>query len=263
MEEFELVTYPRSRRATFDVGKIGFKKHHMVGLLEIDVTEAKKKLKESVQAGRRVSFTSWFIKVVGSTVAADRLSHVINYKSERQIAFNEVDISIPIEKEVNGVKVPIVTIIRNTSQKTIEEIHSEIQSSVKVPIDNEKDFVLTERKNRASTGLFFQLPQWARMIFWKRILKNPFSIKENMGTVMITNVGMFGKFAGWAIPKSLHNLSLGIGTMIKKPWVFEGKIEIRDILHLTVLFDHDAIDGGPATRFIQRLVQNLEQAVEL
>jgi pyruvate/2-oxoglutarate dehydrogenase complex dihydrolipoamide acyltransferase (E2) component len=263
MDNFEILNYPRSRRATFDVGKIGLKKHHIAGLLEIDVTNAKKRIKESKSIGKKVSFNSWFVKVVGNTVAEYMPGHAIKYKNEKLVAFKEVDISIPIERKVNGKGVPIATIIRNTNQKTIEEINSEIQTAIRSQINNEKDFVLTDRKNKLATGLFFFLPQWVRMIIWKRILKNPFSIKKNMGTVIITNVSMFGDFAGWIIPKSIHNLSIGIGSIVQKPWVVKNNIEIRDILHLTILFDHDAIDGAPATRFTQSLVHNLESAIEI
>ncbi|MBU2515541.1 2-oxo acid dehydrogenase subunit E2 [bacterium] len=261
MDDFELFDFPRSRRATFDVGKIGLKKHHVVGLLEIDVTNAQRKIKETKNSGRRISFTSWFVKAVGHSVADSMHSHAIRYKKDQLIAFKEIDISIPVEREVNGVKVPIATIIRRANHKTVEEIYSDIKTSVKTEIQKDKDFVLTERKSKFSTGLFFFLPQWIRMLIWKRILNNPFSIKKNMGTVIITNVGMFGNFAGWIIPKSIHNLCIGIGSIVNKPWVVNDQIEIRSILHLSILFDHDAIDGAPATRFTQCLVENIESAI--
>ena len=38
----------------------------------------------------------------------------------------------------------------------------------------------------------------------------------------------------------------------------EGRIEPREILNLTVVFDHDVIDGAPAARFVRRLVELIE-----
>lgn len=263
MKSYKILNHPRSRRATFDVGRIALKKHHIVGLLEIDITNAKARIKDNKNNGENISFNSWFLKVVGNTVAENLQSHAIKYGNEKLVAFEEVDISLPIERTINGNKVPIAAVIRNANQKTAEEIYLEIQTLIGSEIDDEKDYVLTERKKDFVTGLFFFLPQWFRMIIWKRILKDPFSIKKNMGTVMITNIGMFGDFGGWIVPKTIHNLSIGVGTIVKKPWVVDDKIEIRDILHLTVLFDHDAIDGAPATRFTQRLVHNLESAIEV
>lgn len=43
----------------------------------------------------------------------------------------------------------------------------------------------------------------------------------------------------------------------------EGRIEPREILNLTVLFDHNVIDGAPATRFTRRLVELIESGYGL
>ena len=40
--------------------------------------------------------------------------------------------------------------------------------------------------------------------------------------------------------------------------VVAGRVEPREILSLTVMFNHDIIDGGPATRFTRRLVELVE-----
>jgi len=49
-----------------------------------------------------------------------------------------------------------------------------------------------------------------------------------------------------------------LGGIAKKPGVFEGRIEIREYLSVTISFDHDIIDGAPATRFTQRLKELVE-----
>ena len=43
----------------------------------------------------------------------------------------------------------------------------------------------------------------------------------------------------------------------------EGRIEPREILNLTVVFDHDVIDGAPAARFARRLVEMIESGYGL
>ncbi|NHJ20913.1 MAG: hypothetical protein EAX91_08230 [Candidatus Lokiarchaeota archaeon] len=50
-----------------------------------------------------------------------------------------------------------------------------------------------------------------------------------------------------------------IGAITKKPRVIEDKIEIREVLHTVILFDHDIIDGAPAARFsamLKTLIEN-------
>jgi pyruvate/2-oxoglutarate dehydrogenase complex dihydrolipoamide acyltransferase (E2) component len=51
--------------------------------------------------------------------------------------------------------------------------------------------------------------------------------------------------------------------MAWKPAVIEGRVEPREILNLTVLFDHDIVDGAPATRFVKRLVELIESGYGL
>jgi pyruvate/2-oxoglutarate dehydrogenase complex dihydrolipoamide acyltransferase (E2) component len=43
----------------------------------------------------------------------------------------------------------------------------------------------------------------------------------------------------------------------------DGRVEQREILNLTVTFDHDIVDGGPATRFTRRLVELIESGYGL
>jgi pyruvate/2-oxoglutarate dehydrogenase complex dihydrolipoamide acyltransferase (E2) component len=45
------------------------------------------------------------------------------------------------------------------------------------------------------------------------------------------------------------------GDTALKPAFVEGRVEPRELLNLTVSFDHDIIDGAPATRFVRRLVE--------
>ena len=41
------------------------------------------------------------------------------------------------------------------------------------------------------------------------------------------------------------------------------RIEVREILNLTVIFGHNVVDGAPAARFTKRLVELIESGYEL
>jgi pyruvate/2-oxoglutarate dehydrogenase complex dihydrolipoamide acyltransferase (E2) component len=262
MNKFEIHEFPKSRVATIDVGKIGRKKHHIIALLEIDVTTAKEKIQAQLRSGKNIGFTAWLIKVIGTTIETHKYIHSINYIGRKQILFNDIDIAIPIEKEVDGIKVPLVTVIREVNKKSIEKINTEIKQAKSKKVNSAIDYVLN-KESKNENKLFFNLPQFMRMIIWKFILRSPFTKKKNMGTVIVSNMGMSGNFPGWIVPKSIHNLCFGIGTIIKKPWINNNAIAIREIMHLTILFDHDAVDGSPAARFTDALVRNIENATEL
>jgi pyruvate/2-oxoglutarate dehydrogenase complex dihydrolipoamide acyltransferase (E2) component len=102
-----------------------------------------------------------------------------------------------------------------------------------------------------------------RGIVWKKIIESPFLTKKHMGTVMITSVGMIGKINGWVLPVSIHPLSFAVGSIIKKPGVVDGKIEIREYLFITAAVDHNVIDGAPAVRALAKLTKLVEQGESL
>jgi pyruvate/2-oxoglutarate dehydrogenase complex dihydrolipoamide acyltransferase (E2) component len=75
---------------------------------------------------------------------------------------------------------------------------------------------------------------------------------------------MFGKgHSGWGIATTPQSLGLLVGSIAWKPGVVDGRIEPREILNLTVQFDHDIVDGAPATRFTRRLIDLIESGCGL
>ncbi len=257
---FTIREYPSSRVATSDVGVIGRKKHHIVGLVEADVTVARQRIREAIQSGQKIGFSSWIVKLIADTIVENKSVHAINFSRKKQVLFSDVDISIPIEREVRGMKVPLVGVIRSANTRSLTSIHEEIQAMKRTTVESEIDYVLAEKNTRRSSKLFFGMPQWIRLIVWKILLRTPFSIKRNIGTAMVTNVGMTGNFSGWIIPRSIHDLCIGLESICRKPWVHDGRIEIRNIFNLTILVDHDVVDRLPAAKFTLDLVRRIEQA---
>ena len=259
------IEYPSSRQFTFDLGKIGREKHHIKALLEVDITEARTKIKENRQIGRKISVTAWLIKVIADCVALHPgISGINRPKDNKVILFSDVDISVVIEKEVNGTRVPLPYVIRNADQKTLLQIRDEIELAKSQAFENESDYVLGKKYNQMGMMLFVKLPQWLRLIIMRAfIFNNPQRLKNMMGTVMVTTVGLVGHTKGWIIPFSMLPLGLALGSLNEQPAVHKGEIKKREILHLTVLVDHDVIDGMPAARFVDDLVKKLENGFGL
>lgn len=254
------IQYPSSRRLTMDLGKIGLGKHHVKALLEVDITEARRKIKHNRQAGRKTSVTAWLIKVIADCVALHPpVSGINRPRGNKVVVFNDVDISIVVEKNVNGARVPLPYVIRGADQKTLDHIHDEIEAAKSQAVEDEGNYVLGEKQSTMGMRLFTNLPQWLRLVLMRALfLNNPQRSKNTMGTVMITTVGMVGHTTGWIIPFSMHPLCLAIGSLNEQPSIYKGEIQKREILHLTVLIDHDVIDGMPAARFVDDLVKKME-----
>jgi pyruvate/2-oxoglutarate dehydrogenase complex dihydrolipoamide acyltransferase (E2) component len=259
------IPYPSSRQLTFDVGKIGLAKHHVRALLEVDVTEARSIIKKNRQRGNKLSFTAWLIKTIADCIALHPpIAGINDAKNNRVLVFNDVDISIVVEKNVNGVRVPLPYVIRKADQKPLSEIQDEIESAKSQTVHGEGDYVLGEAQSTQGMRLFVRLPQWLRLILMRLlVLNHPQRVKDMMGTVMITTAGMVGHTRGWIIPFSMHPLCLAIGSLNEQAAVYRGEIQKREILHLTALIDHDVIDGVPAARFVDDLVKKLQSGFGL
>ena len=109
-----------------------------------------------------------------------------------------------------------------------------------------------------------KLPRFIRLLFFWVIKKNPQWFKRLEGTVVVTSVGMFAKGGLWGLGfLPTHTMGLTVGGISRKPGVHEGSISIRDYVYLTIAFDHDIVDGAPASRFGYTLVDNIEKAVVL
>jgi pyruvate dehydrogenase E2 component (dihydrolipoamide acetyltransferase) len=78
------------------------------------------------------------------------------------------------------------------------------------------------------------------------------------GTFTITNLGMFGIDAFTPIINYPECAILGVGRIGKQPAVVDNQVLPRDMLTLSLTFDHRLVDGAPAARFLQALGQRVE-----
>ncbi|MFI8632178.1 dihydrolipoamide acetyltransferase family protein [Microbacterium sp. NPDC077663] len=70
------------------------------------------------------------------------------------------------------------------------------------------------------------------------------------GTFSITNYGVFGVDAGTPILVPGEAGILGLGAVQRRPWEHEGGIALRDVMTLSLSFDHRLVDGAEAARFL-------------
>jgi pyruvate dehydrogenase E2 component (dihydrolipoamide acetyltransferase) len=70
------------------------------------------------------------------------------------------------------------------------------------------------------------------------------------GTISITNVGVFGVDAGTPILNPGEAAILAMGAVRRTPWEFRGEIALRDVMTLSLSFDHRLVDGEHGSRFL-------------
>ncbi|GAA3769811.1 dihydrolipoamide acetyltransferase family protein [Microbacterium kribbense] len=70
------------------------------------------------------------------------------------------------------------------------------------------------------------------------------------GTFSITNFGVFGVEAGTPILNPGEAGILGLGSVARRPWEHDGQIALRDVMTLSLSFDHRLVDGAEGSRFL-------------
>lgn len=85
------------------------------------------------------------------------------------------------------------------------------------------------------------------------------SLEEMTGaTFTISNGGVFGSLFGTPILNLPGSAILGMHAIKEKPWVVNGKVEVRPIMVVALTYDHRLLDGREAVTFLVKLKQYLE-----
>lgn len=79
------------------------------------------------------------------------------------------------------------------------------------------------------------------------------------GTFTITNLGMFGIDAFTPIINPPECAVLGVGRIVSRPVGLDGQIVLREMMALSLSFDHRLVDGAPAARFLYRVRTLIER----
>lgn len=252
--------FPVQRVATVDVGALGRGRHLIAALLEVDVTEARARMGAWRQrSGERLSFTAWLIHVVAAALADHPTVHAYPVARRWRAVPPSVDVSTVVEREVAGERIPVPTLIRGADSHDVAELTALLDEARQGPVQAGTSWLGGAGALRTGAWLYGLLPGGARRGLWRTMLSIPPLAGGLMGSAMISSVGMMGRVDGWFLHTSIHPVSIGVGSIVRKPKVLAGdRIAPRDVLKLTVLLDHDVVDGADMARFVDALVRRLE-----
>jgi hypothetical protein len=261
-ESYQVVDLPAGRREMPNLLNLYWEKHSIYGLLEVDVTLVRQFIADhKTQTGEALSFTGYLAYCLARAVDEDKSVQAYLKGRTQLVISDDVDVAMPVERQIGGTRAPMVHIIRRANHKTFLEIHQEIRAVQAQPVPHNKGF--------APGILFFMrlpwpVPQLFGTIIRAATRRDPAGTTVALaGTVGVTAVGMFGLRSGWGLVPMVQSLGLIVGGIARKPAVVGDRIEPREMLSLTVAFDHDVVDGAPAARFVKRLVELIESGYGL
>jgi pyruvate/2-oxoglutarate dehydrogenase complex dihydrolipoamide acyltransferase (E2) component len=228
------------------------KRSNVHGLVEVDVTEAKRRIRTiDEETGERLSFTAFLAFCLARAIGDHPDINAYRDWRGRVHVFDDVDVNVLVETTIGGEQIGVPHVLRGAEHRSVRSLHEEIRAAQESPDPTE----LSQWGRMA-----LRLPGFVRRLVWRLPQWFPRRWKDTAGTVAITSVGMFGRRGGWAVSPTNYTVQLTVGGIRKKPWLVDGEIHPREILHLTVTVDHDVVDGAPATRFVNRLTERIEAA---
>lgn len=83
------------------------------------------------------------------------------------------------------------------------------------------------------------------------------------GTFTISNYGAIGGLFATPMLHLPQVAILGVGKQVQKPVIYEGEVAVRTVLPLSLTFDHRAMDGAHAQRFLNELIAYLADPARL
>ncbi|WP_328398699.1 2-oxo acid dehydrogenase subunit E2 [Streptomyces sp. NBC_00390] len=78
------------------------------------------------------------------------------------------------------------------------------------------------------------------------------------GTFTLNNYGVFGVDGSTPIINHPEAAMLGVGRIVPKPWVHQGELAVRQVVQLSLTFDHRVCDGGTAGGFLRYVADCVE-----
>jgi pyruvate/2-oxoglutarate dehydrogenase complex dihydrolipoamide acyltransferase (E2) component len=252
-----VVEFTPGRRIWVNTLEMTWPAHSMYGLLEVDVTVARKLIAEhKARSGETLSFAGFLTFCLARAVDEDKSIQAYRKGNGQLILFDDVNVGLMVERKVGEKHALMGHVIQAANRKTFREIHDEIRRVQSEPVPPGRGMASWLRSAMLLPWPFSRL---AIALLRLNSRRDPTIGVSMGGTVALTSVGMFGGgHSGWGISPTLHPLGLVVGGIAWKPAVVEGRIEPREILNLTVTFDHDIVDGAPATRFVRRLIELIE-----
>nr|WP_232827400.1 dihydrolipoamide acetyltransferase family protein [Jiangella endophytica] len=83
------------------------------------------------------------------------------------------------------------------------------------------------------------------------------------GTFTLNNYGVFGVDGSTPIINHPEAALLGVGRIVDKPWVVDGRLAVRKVSQLSLTFDHRVCDGGVAGGFLRYVADCVESPLGL
>jgi hypothetical protein len=251
---YSFVDLPRCRWNVLDMLELlGRRAIPVYMFYDIDMTWSENLRKKFAALGCKTSVTAILLKSIAIAQRAHPITRTALLPTGKLVLLNRIAAGFTVERLVKGEPAVFFGLIKEADSKPISQIARELQSYTSCEISENPELSIQDRFNN--------MPWLFRRIFlWFGLRFLGIRLKYMGATFGLSSLGKFGMKTGCA--PSVSTSVFGVGQVEERPVAVDGKVEVRPILSLVLSFDHRVIDGGPAARFMQDVVQLLQGGLE-
>jgi len=250
---FNRVTPSLRRRVAMEVYDAMPPGHMMFGLVDVDVTDATAWVQAQRDDGVRVSLVAVWLRALAVALAEHPELNAIR-DGNQVVVFDDVDVNLPVERHTAEGDFPHSVVVRRAQDKSAVDIYGDIEAA------RHDGNVDDDARVWRGMRLLMALPKPLRRWVLRRLASNAMRIKDMAGTTFVTSVSKFGTASGFVLPLAAgpRAVSIALGPVVDKPVVRDGDIAVRTVMGVTLMMNHDLVDGAPAARFATRLQELIE-----
>ena len=255
---FEVCRIPLRQLMTIDGLDAVTPGHRTYGLVEFDVTTANTAIAGLRRQGHRLSLTSHVISCIGWALAQNPALNSV--RAGRSVyRFEDVDVNLSLELQTPRGRFPHQLTIRRAQDKSAETVFAEIDAA-RERYTRGRGAGVEDRRLERAVGWLARLPRPVRLSVLRVAAGSPRRVKRWSGTTFVTSVTKFVESGGFIIPFAAGPtaVSFALGGVGQRQVCENGVHQTHDYLSVTVIVNHDLVDGGPAARFVRQLQTRVE-----
>ncbi|KAA8995160.1 dihydrolipoamide succinyltransferase [Affinibrenneria salicis] len=204
------------------------------------------------QGENKVNLTAALVKAISRAMQkCSDLNVQIKFGTrDRLLALDDISARITVEKQLNGVNGVYSCIIKDTDQKSLDQIHHELDEIKRSDVANDKRYALTR--------LIHRLPLFLSIYLSKLLLFFTRKQAAMMGSFTVTSFGERSQF--FCVPISGSTFTFTLGNLKKRE--SQPTEATHYVANLVMVFDHRVLDGMSASLFLNRIKNYLSEYLQ-
>ncbi len=218
------------------------KEHHCLGwgTFAVDLTHLSPLRKAYSRKKQPITYRALYIKALALALQKTPEANAILFKKwlgffgrRRIVRFSQVDVNIPITREVDGKMVTLIGTVRDPATKTLAQIQDELNHFQRCK--PEESFHIQRMRK------FARMPLWlARLVHWLMTVSPKFYVGQ-VGTCGLTFIE--GDWYDSFLPIAPTSIVFAMGAAHKAPVVEDDAIVIKRQLKCAAMADNYVISG--------------------